>query len=313
MRRIVVIIICMMVVLTGCGRSKGNTDKNAKDDGYKIYYINNEGTKVVSESYTPTGSTKKELVEEFLEALRKDPKDISYKKALPDDVEVEEYSFNESDQLTLYFDSDYSKLTGIHEVLTRAVIVKTLCQIEGVEYIEFYVSDLPLTLSNEKIVGLMKDSDFIDNTGLETNYYQKAKIIVYFTDESGKVLIPSNEEVTYKGNVTVEQLIMKRLIEGPLEDTQDVMYPTVPEKTVLNSVTTKDGICYVDLNKDFLDKLTTVSDEVAIYSIVNSLVELSDVNKVQFMIDGKTKETFRDSIDFDVLFERNLGLVEGSQ
>ena len=307
MKRILVIILCIMVFLAGCNGKDKPKDKETEADGYKIYYINNEGTKIVSESYTPKGTTKEELVEEFLGALRKEPKDISYKKALPDDVTIKDYSFSEEDQLTIKFDSNYSKITGINEVLTRAVIVKTLSQIQGVDYVEFYVADLPLTLPNDKIVGIMQNSDFIDNTS------QKTKIIVYFTDESGKVLIPSSEEVTYKGNVTVEQLIIKRLIEGPLEGTKEVMYSTIPGETVLNSVTTKEGICYVDFSKEFLNKRKDVTDEVAIYSVVNSLVELTNVNKVQFMIDGKTKETFGDKFEFDIIFERNLGLVEVSQ
>ena len=60
-----------------------------------------------------------------------------------------------------------------------------------------------------------------------------------------------------------------------------------------------------------MNKLSDISDEVAIYSVVNSLCDLSSVSKVQFMIDGKTIATYRENLAFDGLFERNLDLVQG--
>ena len=68
----------------------------------------------------------------------------------------------------------------------------------------------------------------------------------------------------------------------------------------------------MDLNEKFLDKLPDISDEVAIYSIVNSLVELPGINRVQFRINGQTMETFQNT-PFEVLFERNLTINEDNQ
>lgn len=78
------------------------------------------------------------------------------------------------------------------------------------------------------------------------------------------------------------------------------------------NVSTKEGICYVDLNEKFIEKLTDITDEVAIYSIVNSLVELPGINKVQFRINGETVEAFHNT-NLAVLFERNLTVNEDNQ
>lgn len=75
-------------------------------------------------------------------------------------------------------------------------------------------------------------------------------------------------------------------------------------------MTTKDGICYVNLDKSFLNQKDKVTSDVAIYSIVNSLVELSNVNKVQFSVDGDTNVNYRDNTSLAVPFERNLDIMQ---
>ena len=51
---------------------------------------------------------------------------------------------------------------------------------------------------------------------------------------------------------------------------------------------------------------------MAIYSVVNTLVELSTINKVQFSIDGEQVLTYNDSVNFGESFERNLDIVKDS-
>ena len=50
--------------------------------------------------------------------------------------------------------------------------------------------------------------------------------------------------------------------------------------------------------------MNNVSTDVSIYSIVNSLSELSNVNKVQILINGEVPSSFSSSV-----FERNLDIV----
>lgn len=59
-----------------------------------------------------------------------------------------------------------------------------------------------------------------------------------------------------------------------------------PETKIIN-ILTKDGICYVNLDSSFLTVVNNVSTEVAVYSIVNSLVELDNINKVQILVNGE--------------------------
>ena len=71
----------------------------------------------------------------------------------------------------------------------------------------------------------------------------------------------------------------------------------------------KDRICYVDFDSTFLTQIYNVTSDVAIYSIINSLAELSSVNKVQISINGDTNVNYKENISLSTVFERNLELV----
>ena len=148
---------------------------------------------------------------------------------------------------------------------------------------------------------------FIDNAGNEINAYEKANLILYFADEDGTGLVVENRRnVVYSSNIAMEKLVVEKLIEGP---DSDGAYPTVNPATRIINVTVNDGICYVNLSEDFLTQPYSVDPAVTIYSITNSLSELSNVNKVQISINGKTNIAYREKISLSDVFERNLDLL----
>lgn len=310
----IVLSIVLAISITGCKREqREEIAEEIKESESRIYYIDGSESRLVSESYQPKGETVEELIIEYLEALTSEPQRISYKKAILNPVRVIDYTLKEKGQLTLNFSEEYNALTGITEILLRAAIVKTLCQIDGVEYIEFYVNGQPLMISADKAVGFMASEDFIDNTGGETNFYQNATISLFFANKDGKTLQEIRVNVVYDGTISMEQLVMEQLIAGP-ESISGVgleeVYPTIPSNTKIIKISVKDGICYLDVNEKFLEKLPDISNEVAIYSVVNSLAELSSIDKVQFTINGEQISKYRENTQFDKIFDRNLDIVK---
>ena len=65
----------------------------------------------------------------------------------------------------------------------------------------------------------------------------------------------------------------------------------------------------MNFDENFLNQIYNVSTDVAIYSVVNSLAELTSVNKVQISINGETNLMYRESVSLSTVFERNLSLV----
>jgi len=291
-----------MLLLCGCQNQSDKDGKETEEGETFVYYIDKNETKLIAKPFKLTSTSREEQVKEYMEALSSKPEDLALEQVLPDDISAE-YTYNESNRLTINFNSVYGNLTGIKEVLCRASIVKTLCQIKDIEDIEFYVAGQPLKKTNDKVVGAMKDTDFIDDSSAEN-----VVVNIYFANEDGDKMVSSILIITsYDGNISIEKLILNQLIKGPIEKN---MKKALPEGTELLNVRTKDGVCYVDFNEKFLEKVEGVKPEVVIYSVVNSLVQLNTINKVQFTINGQNKKIYREDIPFSSSFERNLELIE---
>ena len=114
----------VMILFCGCGGS----DKKEEESEYSLYYINKEGTKIVTEAYEPETSTTEEMVAEFIKALKKDPEEVGIKKALPEEVIVVSQRMEEK-VLYISFDSTYAMMDRVEEILCRAALVKTFTQI----------------------------------------------------------------------------------------------------------------------------------------------------------------------------------------
>ncbi len=292
----------LLAVLAGCGKE----ETAGEEQGYQIYYINKDETAVVRKAYEPEGETTEQLVAEFLRKLQVNPQEGEEKAAIPSGVSLKEYSL-ENGQLSLHFDSAYLNMNKLYEILCRSAIVRTLCQIPEVEYVNFLVGNNPLMDSNETPVGPLSTESFVENMGDEINTYTETTLDLYFANADGDKLVDEMVAIRYSSNMSVEKLVLEQLIRGPI--TKDA-YPTIPTETKILSVSTKDGICYVNLDEGFLSQGYNLLEAVPIYSIVNSLTEIPGINKVQILINGETNRVFRESIRFETIFERNLDLIE---
>lgn len=307
MRAYPFILICILAMCfcPSCGRDE-------KYDGYYIFGLDANETKVAYEKYTPTSEDTNGLIAEFLDRMSNEQENMHMKKAIPDDVTIDSYVVSEEGNLSVYFNSSYGNYTGVLEILRRAAIVKTLCQIPQIEGVQFYIAGQPLTSSTMEAVGIMYAEDFIDNTGGETSYKQNATLNMYFADHRGTSLVEVPVEITYDATIPLEQLAIEQLMKGPYSIegvNKNTVLPTMPESTRLNKVTVKENMCYVDFSSEFLNKRKAITADVAIYSVVNTLVELPTVNKVQFSIDGEQVLEYSDTVRFGEPFERNLDLV----
>lgn len=296
----------LLGVLLCLGMAGCSGQNEEEESGYRIWYINKDETRLAYEYRELRAENTEGLLNEALEFLREEPEDENYKPPLPENVRIESYEI-EHNQLYLNFSVEYMDMLKVYEVLCRAALVRTLCQIPEIEYIGFRVADQPLMDLSGKAIGLMNEDQFIENAGEEINAYRTADLTLYYTNETGDRLVPQRVPMEYNSNISLEKLIVERLIDGP---PYEGVYPTIPANTRLVSVSVRDGICYVNLDAGFLETGYNVTESIPIYSIVNSLIRNTDAQKVQISIDGETNRIFRESISFDTIFERNEELVE---
>jgi len=290
-----------MFLISGC-----KNQKEEEESGYQIWYMNQKETKLTYEYRAIQTQDTEEILTEILNALQESPMDENYKPLLAGNVHIENYEL-ENNQLYLNFSAEYIDMPKAYEVLCRAGLVRTFCQIPGVDYVGFRVGNQPLMDLNGNAVGLMNEDQFIENAGEEINAYKTADLTLYYTNEAGDKLVKQRVAMEYNSNISLEKLIVERLIQGP---PFKGAFATIPESTKLLSIAVKDGICYVNLDQGFLEMAYNVTESIPIYSIVNSLIENTSIQKVQISINGETNLVFRESINFDTIFEKNEVLVE---
>jgi len=297
--------IMIFVILSAClfGGCSGTQDTVKEEkSGYQVYYAD-ENYQLVSENFAIDGEDSQAVLDKLM-AKALETEKVSLKLTPSTDILVLNHYIDDK-VLYVYFNDAYNLLSTVDEVLFRAAFVRTMTQLDTVNYVSFYVADQPLATDSGVVVGIMKASDFISGTD-EPDSVQWVDATLYFSNEEGTGLVAETREVAYSAISQFVQIMLEQLIAGP--QTKGLK-ATLPSNLKVIGVSIKDGICYVNLSKAFLDSAVDASSEIIIYSVVNTLCSLNSVKKVQFLINGSSEVNFRDTISLTEIFERNLDLI----
>ena len=303
----VLLTLVLLSGMTGCAREE------KEDSGLLLYYLNEDLSSLNTLSYLMEDGKSKadlspqEMADDMLEQLATPSGDV--RSIAPIQNFTVTGTTLQNGTLTVFLSSDYEELETVREILTRAALVNTLCQIDGVDSVSFLCGDHPLTNEDGSVVTAMNSDMFIFNSGKEIMNYEKVRLHLYFANEDGDQLVDTYRNVVYNSNISMERLVVEQVLKGP---NSDVVFPTLNPAAKVLSVTTRDGVCYVNLDQAFLTEPYGVTSQVAIYSLVNSLTELSSVSAVQITIEGKTGKAFMDS-SLSSAFERNLSVVRKNE
>lgn len=295
------VFLLILLCVAGCAKK----DTNAEKDRYSIYYLNRDETKITEFAYYTETKEPMMILGELLQVLAQSPQKVGYHETISNFL-VTAFSIN-GDVIQISVNEDYQNLSPTTEVLTRAAIVRTLTQIEGISAVSMKMEDEELTDYTGALIGAMKADQFVDNAGNEINTYENVELTLYFASENGKHLRKAVRSVEYNSNIALERVVIENLISGPIGEE---LYPTINPDTKLINVTVKDKICYVNLSSEFLNQQYSILPEITIYSLVNSLIELNGVNKVQISVDVDNNAVFRDTISLSSPFERNLDILK---
>lgn len=292
------------VLMTGCG------EEEPQGTPIDISYLNKNETKLVTEKHYLTSTDTKDMIVEVLTLLCSVPDNKELKATLTSGINIITYSYD-GEQVIVSLGEKYRELSRTTEVLTRAALVRSLTNIPEVNYVMLTVNGESLTDTSGNAIGVMTSDMFVNNAGAQVEMIDSTVTLrLYFANEDGDGLVAVNRELAHNAdvsNVPMEKLVVEQLISGPANgDT----YPTISPDTKLVNITVRDNVCYLTFDSAILTAVNNVTTDVTIYSLVNSLVELSNINKVQISIDGNKDGKFRDKYEASTVFERNLSLVE---
>ena len=296
-----VLFLCM-ILASGC-----TSGKHMEDAGMYIYYLNTDDDALEKQEYENNSEKAETVVKDMLKELKKAPESIEMKSVFPKEVKVESFEIKDN-CLELHFNKAYEKMKKSREVLCRAAVVQTLVQVDGIDFVSFYVGDDVLKDREGIPIGLMSADDFVQNTGSSLSSYQVTSLNLYFSNEDGTKLVSEKiNDVHYSSNTSIEKLIVEQLMRGPASSKAQA---TIPKDTKLLGVSVKDGICYVNLDSTFLTEGYNQKPEVAIYSTVNSIIESGNASRVQILVHGASDVTYKGSIQLDRPLEWNSELIE---
>ena len=303
-RTIAHVIISAMFAIVLCACSDPQSDNGAKDV-LTVYDMSADMIQIIPEDYIPeTGKATSMMVGELLQRLIDGPRGNRSASAIPEEVTKVTYRLG-PETVIVDLGSSFTDIPKVRKVLCEAAIVRTLCQLDDIYAVSFSADGIPLCDPQGIPIGLLTPESFLENDGAAINVYERTRLHLFFADESGQKLVEKVENITYNSNIPMDRLIVDNIISGPKSTDA---FATIAPSTVVISVTTMDGTCYVNLSKDFLNKTSNVSDDVMIYSIVNSLTQLTNINKVQLLVDGGTDPVLGDR-NLSSPFERNLEIV----
>ena len=129
---------------------------------------------------------------------------------------------------------------------------------------------------------------------------------LYFSDKAGEFL-HSEYHVVHRTNNNGAYLVISELVNGAYNKT-DLIDLLVPES--IKTIKTENNLCTVDLSDLFVESIEgTAAQQMALYSIVNSLTEMNGIMSVMFSLNGKSNVDLG-NYNLNTEFKRNDALVK---
>ena len=294
---IVILIVTLIIMFSKLGQNEN------KSININLYYFNETGTTIAEKPSEIVYEEDDDLTRVVIEKLMAGPGDGKLKPIFEKDVKLLSVIMN-GKELTVNFSGEYLTQDTSKNFLTTYAVVKSLCQLDRVDKVLVTVSGEEICDMEGNKIGFLSDKD-IDLISDEITQDSK-NIVLYFPDKSSDKLLSEQRKIKINDTVPIEQYLVNELIKG----TQSTKARNVISgDTVLISAQTTDNTCFVNFKSSFIEKNSgnPANEKLVIYSIVNSLCELRDVNFVQFLIDGKKTDKFG-SIDISNFFikEKNV-------
>lgn len=117
---------------------------------------------------------------------------------------------------------------------------------------------------------------------------ETVEITLFFSDDQAMYLKPEQRSAD-KGTGTMAELLVSELIKGP--DTKG-LHRTIPEEARLISLEVADGVAFVNFSAEMKTRHWggSTGERMTVQSVVHTLAQLPEIEKVQFLIEGQKEE-----------------------
>ena len=149
------------------------------------------------------------------------------------------------------------------------------------------------------------DNEIQPEEEISDDQMRQTMISLYYVDKNNNKIMPEIKMIDAKELLSNPyEILINYLIQGPKSEN---LKKAIPEGTKLKSASLQGGILYIDFSKEFIENHEggEVEESNTIYSIVNTVTELTEVNAVKILVEGEENQCFKDEkINFNEAFVR---------
>lgn len=304
MRRVFAILCALALLLALCA-CVPKEEPVAADSGYMLWFAVGRGS-----SRTDSAAVYREIREwkdtpsayGLMEALLRGPQSEELYSPFPSGVSLR-FVIVDGETVWVDFSEEYGELSGINLTLADYCIALTLCQLPEIENVKITVAGE--TVHNRNRQTLREGDVLLSGIEEEPDTFLAA---LYFPDSSAKALTVEYRQVVRAEDQDAVDVVMAELLRGPMEGAGS---RSLPPGTRARSISVRDGICYVDLSKEFVINAPQTTEEAGLmlYALVNTLCVRSGVSQVQLLVEGETID-FYGTVSVRTPLSANFELVD---
>lgn len=305
----------VIVVSVIFGISKKNEDSVGDDNKdhkvVSIYYYNPLSFELEAEERSIKSDTKPAMMEAVLKEWMSNPADVGLQTIMPEDLEITEGFITDDETAELHFSKAYLDLSASEELVLRSSLVWTLTELDFIKNVRFFVDEEEIIDSGEPMGDQNRENTILDKPVMDPTKEEKIMITLYFADKDAMGLIKEEREVelNQQPNLALEKKMIEELLKGP---TLENAVSTIPKETTVLEIGLSEGVCDIDFNKEFDTKFYggSSAEVLMIYSIVNTLTESPNIQKVQILVEGnKVSENTIFQLELSKPLERRDDLI----
>lgn len=217
-----------------------------------------------------------------LQLAMTEPEEESLTSVFPRRTAVRSLEISDQGVLQVDFSGQYAGLTGMARTLADACTVQTLFALGSVDGVE--IRSVRISVEGEE-VKLFTPASFVDSG--DYLHLREYAFSIFFPNMTLGTLEADSFRQTLSDREQPAASIVDLLLRGQRSSGRRARL--VSEDTVFYGLEIRSRVCYLNFNEEFLDTgdLYTGDSPLRLYAFVNSLCQLSYIDRVQFLIEGQ--------------------------
>lgn len=288
MKRVWCLILAAALLLTaGCN---GETGQRHYENPVERYYLyRDEAAGEYAGALGAMGCETAELaadVAAYIQDYIQGPQSPELRTPFPVGTSLEECAL-EDGTLTVRLSEAFYALSGIDRTLAVACFVYSMTELPQVEAV---VLDAPEGASSDSLLAVpLTQESFLVYDDSATSDEMTLKL--YFSDAGARFLVEETRMRSFASEAEIPAYLVEELLGEPEKATS---LRVLPEGTALREITLEDGLVTVDFSRAFRENApkTHVQARMAVFSLVDTLTELDQVEQVQILCQGEKLEDY---------------------